>query len=398
MELASRSGLDALVASLTKTGEFDDMLLFDLTCGDWGPNYRSLGTQDEAKDRAIAVASSHIVNSEEMRTLTRGLEIDPATDHWRHYIDNDQPTLFPCQKSENIASAITPDRFVLSGVVGAVLQRYKSRYPLLSRSRFEEYGFSNHMEACAFVGAYVLGQITATYRESLKDEMPGFVIPHDNEMLEIFVGGTMHGDFRLGARRTYNKAVISPAHSLVDFAPQETVWVAGYHSIETNIVVGLIVDEYTRGGKTKALELIGEMGNKISGLQKEADGLSFRTGPYADYGMNDDPHWTLAPLRHIVKTSGSTTRLMRKGKLYSAPYLPQLDHLFEIKHITDGVRFQGRGTEDPEPDDGIDIPREYYPDLFRALVVQAQMGLGRTSPQEHISILNAAYKLLCATS
>lgn len=74
--------------------------------------------------------------------------------------------------------------------------------------------------------------------------------------------------------------------------------------------------------------------------------------------------------------------------------MPQSSTLFEIMSTEEGLRFQGRNEEDVDPDTGIDIPRNYYPKLFKALVVQAQMGLGRTLPIQHLEILQHATKIL----
>jgi hypothetical protein len=84
----------------------------------------------------------------------------------------------------------------------------------------------------------------------------------------------------------------------------------------------------------------------------------------------------------------------RNPILISSPCMPQSPNRFEVKSLDDGIRFQGRHEEYPDPDSGIDVPRDSYADLFRALFIQSQKGLGRTSPYQLLQVLNKAEYIL----
>jgi len=391
--IAQESGLDVLADKIAKADEIQEPLLFDITRQEWDFNPNILNDQDFVENEAVFAAYDYVRGHEETKTFVRGLEIDHEVDSWRYLSDNDQPTLFPSQKTVNFTHAITQDRLVVSGVVGVLLERYKTRYPLLARSRSAEYGFSNHMEASAFVGAYVVGRIMDEEHTRLFDEGPSFELEGEQTGERVTIGGTLHGDFRMSLTRTLEKDVISPASSFVEFAPKETKWIAGYHSVEPDIVAFMITDEFLRHGAPAATRLIAELKDTLPELANENGDIGFRAGPFADYG-DGDTRYHLMQLRVLLENPGIVTRRIREGELYSAPYLPQSTTLFEIKPTEDGLRFQGRNKDAAEPASGIDIPRLHYSDLFKALVMQAQEGLGRTSPQQHLAVIEYASELL----
>jgi len=87
----------------------------------------------------------------------RALSVDPETDSWRHMGGYEEGTLFPIRSITSFAKASEEDRLILSGAAGLSLVNFRQRCPLLSRSRYQEFGFQSFKEACAFVGGYVVG-------------------------------------------------------------------------------------------------------------------------------------------------------------------------------------------------------------------------------------------------
>lgn len=391
--IAEASGIDDLAIKLADADGIEDPLLFDITRQDWDFKPFSLDETDTIAADAITVAYNHARGYKEKITLARGLEIGDDSDYWRRLIVDDQPTLFPRLKAVDFAPAISKDRLIVSGVVGALLERYKSRYPLLARSRSEEFGFSNHMEACAFVGARVMSKIMEMEQTRFHSKEPSFMLDDEKTNLEITVGGTFHGDFRIGATETLRSGSLSPANTHVDFAPLSTGWLGGYHSVEPDITAAMLTDEFVKFGKNATAKLLTDFEGTLPGLSDETGCLNFRRGAFADYG-DGEAIYPLMPLSVLIDNPGTTTARMRAGKLYSSSHQPQSRHLFEIKPLEDGLRFQGRDEGAEEPESGIDIPRENYPDLFSALLRQAQEGLGRTSPQQHLDVIVYASRLL----
>jgi hypothetical protein len=392
ISIALESGLNELADNIWKN-DIPEALLFDITRQEGHFNPDLLGDQVDVERQAIIAAGNYARGIEEMRTLARGLEIADATDSWRYLSGSDQSALFRDRVAAEFIPAITQDRLVVSGVIGALLERYKTRYPLLARSRSAEYGFSNHMEACAFAGAYVVGRIMD--KEMAITKEPSFEFADGNFRNEVSVGGTMHGDFRMSLTRVLSDNVISPANSKVEFSPRDTLWVVGYHTVEPNIIAAMITDEYSKQGATAAIRLISEFSKTLHELADDIGYLSNRVGEFADYGSRETSH-CLVLLGLLLENPDMKTQLVREGKFYSAPSSAQTSILFEIKSTEKGLRFQDRDEEKDEPEIGIDIPRRYFPELFKTLVMQAQEGLGRTSPAQHLEILKFATEMLKA--
>ena len=392
--IAEQSGLDKLVKSLTAPGDPSEPILVDMLENlEVGHSFRPPDVRELTIASEISSAAKDARDLAELRTISRGLEIDPETDRWRYLTESPYPTLFPYDSTLDLASASYGDRLVLSGVLGHSLRRFRTRYPLLSRSRSAEFGFSNYMEACAFVGAYVLGSIYSTANERLFGTNPHFVIEGSGANQIVEVGATMHGDFLIGQKLKFDIPAISQANNFVEFAPDETMWVGAYHSVEPDIIASLILDELNREGRQSALKLIEDIEESIKNFYVH-DKIEFHAGPFGDYGSNYNSSIVLSTIRRTVESPEYITWMMKQGKLLSFPYQPQSNHLFEIKRTPVGVRFQIRKNDQEDGLNGIDIPRSFYPQLVRAIFQQAQLGMGRTSPMEIIKLLIDAKLIL----
>ncbi|MCA9313080.1 hypothetical protein KDA08_02005, partial [Candidatus Saccharibacteria bacterium] len=53
-----------------------------------------------------------------------------------------------------------------------------------------------------------------------------------------------------------------------------------------------------------------------------------------------------------------------------------------------------RNSSEDEVGEEISVPNNYFSDLFNALLVQSQQGLGRTSPDQHLRIIQKCRDLL----
>lgn len=391
--IALESGLDELAIKLAESDSIHP-LIDNLLSDRWEYYPGEDDEQATVEQSAVTYVAEYAKGYEETRTLARGLAIDHEADSWRFLDENDQLTLFPHEKMISLLPAIEEDRLVVSGVAGVMLAKYKARYPVLARSRYAEFGFDNHMEACAFAGAYVLGKIIDEKRKYYKAP-PSFKLRDDRIKEEVIASGSIHGDFVIGLTKTVRKGAISPAHSSVEFAPRGTVWVLGYHSVEPDIVAGMITDVYIRHGADEALQLLVDFENSLEDITGAKGTLDFKQGPFGDYGFGD-VHFSLSKLRIMIERPETKQHIMKLGNLYSAPYSPQSDTLFEIKSFEDGLRIQNRKDDFPEPATGIDVPQSHYTEFFKTLVMQTQAGMGRTSPQQLVKVLEYAKDILSA--
>lgn len=344
---------------------------------------------DPVEHAAIANAVKLARSEDDMRTLSRGFKIVPDEDSWRYVGDGNEPSLFSRQEATMFLPAIDQDRFVVSGIAGALLKGYRSHYPILARSRYQEFGFRNLMEAYAFVGGYIVGKVVDDERPKALDNEPSFKYSAGALTNVVTAGATFHGDFRMGLTSTIRAGVLSPGNTNLEFAPKKSLWVNSYHSTEPDITVALITDEYMRNGAKAAKGLLEELKDV---LIEQADGtgvLDYKFGNFGDYG-DGDAQDSLIPLIVEVEDRPSLVRERQSEILYSAPYAPKSSTLFEIRSIENGLRFQNRREGMDTSAVCIDIPRISYATLFQTLVRQTQQGLGRTSPAQLLEIVTGA--------
>lgn len=388
------SGVNALVQKVLDAEYLEDAFLYQVSRPDYMLSSFDLDELDVAEEQLIANALKYARSQDEQRALARGLNIDPESQAWRYLAPSDQPTLFPHPQAHTFTPATDEDRFIVSGAFGTTLSRYKSGFPILDRSRFADFGFSNHMEACAFVGACVIGKVAEIERARIDSKMPSFEIDDPRIKKKVSVGGTFHGDFVIELTRSPKRDVVSPASAMVEFTPKETFAIGGYHSVEPAITGALFADEYGKHGIDATRALVTELGEVIEEFVEEGGNVSFERGNFGDYGSGNSRYALIKLRTQLDYPETATESDMHERKLFSGPYLPQSDTMFELKSIPEGLRFQMRDMHDKEPTEGIDVPRQYYPELLRALMLQAQAGLGRTSPMQHIEVVQLAQSML----
>ncbi len=337
-------------------------------------------------------AKSLLKTAEEVAQFYRGMSIDIKTDRWRRLGGIEQNTLFPIREVIPYAPATEDDRLILSGAAGLSLVNFRHRCSLLARSRFEDYGFQTFNEACAFVGAYVVGKLVNADRRWPKEKEPSFSYVQNGVIHTLSVGGSFHGDFRMSETQIPEADILSPINTITEFRPQRTLDVAGYHSIEPDIVASLIEAEFLRAGEKAASNLVHEFIKTLDNETDEAGNIQFRSGAFADYG-DGDVWFSLRTLEQMIMDKDYSP-LRRDGWLHSSRYLPQSSTMFEIVPTDEGVKFQNRDEKYAGDVRGIRVNREFYTDLFRSLVRQTSGGLGRTSPSQIIQLVYGAKDLL----
>ncbi len=263
---------------------------------------------------------------------------------------------------------------------------------MLARSRFEDYGFNTFNEACAFVGAYIVGKLVKSDTHRFREKEPSFSYVQNGVRHTLSVDGSFHGDFRMLETQIPEADILSPINTMTEFGPQRALDVAGYHSVEPEIVASLIEAEFLRVGEEAALDLVHEFIKALGNEADEAGNIRFRSGAFADYG-DGDVSFSLTTLGLMLKDQDYSS-VRRKDWLHSTPCAPQSSTMFEIVPTDDGVKFQNRDEKYSGDVHGIKVSREFYIDLFHSLVGQTARGLGRTSPSQIIQLVYGAKDLL----
>lgn len=283
----------------------------------------------------------------------------------------------------------------MSGLVGFDYRRLKQAQGFLSKNGYTEYGFRSRIEAAAFAGAYVLNAVESADTTLFDRRTPSFSFDEGPFSVAISVGGDMHGDFRMSAATSVKSACITPAGKRVEFSPIKYMGVSGYHSIEPEILVGMIKAEIYANGAEGAKQLIAEfeaeIPNLIDGLEPK-DPWPFAI-PFADYGEGDSGSgsmFRLGSIEYALENQGKSD----KEAVLSAAYLPQSSVNFEMAVHDRGLSFYNRHKDEEKPDNQIVIPRDQYASFFRILLAQSVAILGRTSPKEHLNLLSDTKSLL----
>jgi len=393
-QLANETGLQTLTARLLdKDYKHPLFIVTSLTQEQyWGFDNRA----ENNLNNEVREARSLLKTNDELLLFNKGMSIDPDTDSWRKIGDAEEGTLFPARKIMPYARAAEEDQLVVSGAAGLSLANFRRQCPLLARSHFENYGFKTYNEACAFVGAYVVGKMVRAEECSLKEKDPSFSYIKDGIMHIISVGGSFHGDFSMTETTTAQSDIMSPINTKTEFGPQSGLSVAGYHSIEPEIVATLIEAEFLKAGPMATLDLVNDFLQTLSDVADASGNIEFQRGNFADYG-DGDVQFSLTLLRILLKEDGYDP-FKKHASLHSSAFLPQSSTMFEILPTQDGVKFQNKDKNNAERVSGIYIGREHFRDLFGALLGQTALGLGRTSPSQIIQLVYGAKSLLEGSS
>jgi hypothetical protein len=382
LSIITESGLDILTNNLHQNDITTSLIDEHMELGDrYLPNF----VKDEELKLGIALeALSKTASIDEKRTVIQGLDIEPGHDSWRHRGGIEEGTLFPINGLPFFRASSHEDRLIVSGATGLQLTKYGSTCALLDRDRFDRYGFSNFVESCAFVGAYVVSKYKELDRYAY-DTTPGFNSSATGIDSGLFVGGTMHGDLIIQQVKNINSGVVSPTGSSLEFATTEAISVGGYHSLEPALALTMLEDEFMKRGRKGTIELIDEFSSTLDSLSVNGS-IPFKVGNFGDYGDSD--------MQQLVYTSifamDSEHYLNRRTEdevLCSLMYSPGSDTSLEMVKADNGflLRNNNNGISGPV----ININRSNYVDFFRALVESAAAGAGRTAPYQYVELVES---------
>jgi len=94
----------------------------------------------------------------------------------------------------------------------------------------------------------------------LRAKEPSFKYAKNGILHSVSVGGSFHGDFLMSETRLPQSDIVSPINTMTEFIPKQSLDVAGYHSVEPEIVATLIEAEFINSVRTSSHELtLGEL-------------------------------------------------------------------------------------------------------------------------------------------
>lgn len=256
-------------------------------------------------------------------------------------------------------------------------------------------GFTSRVDFANFIGA--------AYLEKHKfHPLKGAAFTQRDEqgvVETIFVGGDMHGDFRMRKNEVYPEGSIDPMGKRRDFAPlgDETV-LAAYHSSEPDILyqalrylnaIDLSEHEQLRIVRSAVFEFMDWLQPSSDAEEKNPFVI-----PFADYGSHDDEFWA----RHTVNYFGDPARQKRYqdeeqvinwGSLGIMP--GESEDGFNIttvgKNLVLGNGAVREGVVDNYKE--IIIKPDSIGGFIVAMLKQANVAGGRTSPRTLVAILSA---------
>jgi hypothetical protein len=407
-KLAKDLGLDDLANKIYKEGKSD--FISGLVDDDYHSLYYDASSASEEAG-AIQEVCSALRSIDDQIYVERVLtNIHPEADFvppWLYEtgVQDGDERLFPISEHRHLTSAdVQVDRLVLSGMVGLHLRKRHALRSVLSEWGFARHGFSNRVDAAAFAGAYILSGLNDRNNEirllKRESDMPSLEVSSGAGIRHtISLGGSFHGDFRMYQTAQITKGGITPTGVRTLFAPERTIGVAGYHSVEPSITDAMLECAYLQGGEERLLGIMADLYEAAHDfIQKKNAPLGadpFFVPRFADYG-GGGIDYSLSWLRLMKddKYDYKYSKNLDSGEsvLFGGPYLPQASTDMQIVATHDGLVF--RNSSEDEVGEEITVPNNYFSDLFKALLIQSQQGLGRTSPDQHLQIIQKCRDLL----
>lgn len=258
-------------------------------------------------------------------------------------------------------------------------------------------GFTSRVDFANFVGAAYLDKYTFV-------PFKGFTLTQnveDGVTEEVLVGGDLNGDFRMLKTETYPQGAIDPLGRLREFAPKgNEVVLAAYHSTEPDILyntlrhlnaIGLSVQAQTKIIQDAVLEFMDWLRPA-----NEAERTNPFVVPFADYGTQDDEFWS-RKTHHYFGNMANQRVYQGDGQVIDWDALGVIPgetvEGFNISTRGNDLVF-GNGIFDAAGAENykeIVIKPDSIGDFIVALLKQANVAAGRTSPRTLIAILTARY-------
>jgi hypothetical protein len=407
-KLAKDLGLDDLANKIYKEGKSD--FISGLVDDDYHSLYYDASSASEEAGAIQDMRNTFRSIDDQIYVERVFTNIHPEADFvppWLYEtgVQDGDERLFPIPEYRHLASAdVQVDRLVLSGVIGHYLRKRHALRSVLSEEGFARYGFSNRVDAAAFAGAYILSALKDRHKEGCllggEHDMPLIEVSGGAGVRRtISLGGSFHGDFRMHQTAQITKGGIAPTGARTLFAPEHTIGVAGYHSVEPSITDAMLECAYLQGGEERLLGITADLYEAAHDfIQKKNAPLGadpFFVPRFADYG-GGGIDYSLSWLRLMKddKYEYNYPKNLDSGEsiLFSSPYLPQSSTDMQIVATHDGLVI--RNSSEDEVGEEITVPNNYFSDLFKALLIQSQQGLGRTSPDQHLQIIQKCRDLL----
>lgn len=312
-----------------------------------------------------------------------------------HETLDDRDRLFGVPKHDDQGTITLVDRIILTGAVGLEYDTRRAIRRMFSGSGQERFGFEGKQQAAAFAGAYLLSRIFDHDERYVFGNYPSFSFTREGYAQTVFVGGDMHGDFRMHQISRPVEGMLDPQGTPVEFMPTQRTPAYGYHSMEPHITLAMLEHAIQTHGEVGLELTLAEFASRaINVLGSHDTPLSIASTGFGDYGGNElEMSFLASDLRRTLDRARDPephTIALR------APYLPQSSTDLVIRHTEDGLDFynQDRGNASAEEPSAISIHQEFFGDMFEALLVQAAKALGRTSVSQHLFLLEGGINML----
>lgn len=326
------------------------------------------------------------LSDEEQREVLHNLNRFGRVDNLTWIVESEQreDTLLDMPQASKREKAVPTDLIVLIGA--AALDFYETEESSWLES-WREQGFDGKLEAARFATAVALEDNRFTIREK------GGVFSYNtgsNTRRRVWVGGTLHGDFRISQRDVHPDGAVTPTGSSVEFAPSvEPTVVGAYHSVEPHVAESVIKHMYFTAPQEAALkEKLADVSNRIG--EEEI----IEVGNFADYGTENTRRIVKEFLEYKQHWIDRPLPLSEEGRILDRYILNpgrNSQHL-KIVSFPDRLRYlQSFSQAESEEKDRqfIDIPNEHLDNFLVALHEQARSGAGRTSPTTIAALINA---------
>ena len=332
---------------------------------------------DLDSDRHISRYAKRLFKSKFFNKLPERLKAESvngfsAGGSWKYGLQDDESGLIDGQVAHRRLPMQPSDGLVLSGLAGSELIK-KSR----KLDRAAEALEANPLNRAVLLGGIGLVAAQLVWDRTSSQSGVHYERAIDNQFIETtVVGASMHGDFQMNRSTVFTGPVIDPLMRPQEFGPGlPEAGAYAYHGTETEILADVLKHVSLQGSDICALR------SKIVGQWNALGDRPSYAGPYGDFGY-DDGRSSASGLRYWLEqphdARGGETVLTR------LLVMPGDDRRLTITSQSDGLRFY----HDDRDDGGILIANDEIETFVLALFEQTRRGLGRTSTNALVSVMN----------
>ena len=302
-------------------------------------------------------------------------------------MDGDE-RLFPVDQRQAWLPSGLLDRVVLSGAVTLEYAKTREVRNLLAQTQEGSLRSLGVNRVIALAGAYITNSVSGNGSRYLYKDYPYWTISEEEQTRTIYIGGDMHGDFRMHQQVQPNGTFIDPIGRPSEIMPLTHEAVLGYHSVEPLITAAILKQILHKQGPEGLGATLKDF--KQTALLHFGGTDAPNLGPmsgFADYGSNDFSNRHLcSEVRSDIEDPEPDTG-MHDVEL---PFLPGVDVLLIIHPSQEGLEFYNHQPSRGDPEFRITVPNSEFTKLFEALLLQSALGLGRTAVYEHLNLIRTA--------